>query len=213
MSKSKFEQSIFESKMQIRHSAIVFYSQIVNPRRNYNKICTEKTYTGNITFGSAKRIRKAVDLLLQLSPPRKIYNPIIKKDVNHSLSFITLTIPAKERHLTPYEGNQLLLEKWLRKMRDKHNLKTYVWKAEYQKNGQLHYHITTPSFINWNIIKTEWNNIMYANGMLDEWHKVNPNKSPNSTDVHAVYKCKDIQAYLSTIKLFLLKGVTQRCCP
>jgi hypothetical protein len=197
MQKPKFKVNYFEEWMQVRNSQIIFYALPTNDcPRNRHKLDTP-TYSGSMTSHAMKRIKKAVDLLVQFSPPRNIYNSVTMTTEKHTLSFITLTIPGKERHLTAKEGYTLLLSKWIRKMRDAHGLKTYIWKAEFQKNGQLHYHITTNSWIPYTSIRDKWNNIMSSNGMLSVWNEENPTKFPNSTDVHKVYKVKNIQAYLA----------------
>lgn len=150
-----------------------------------------------VTKGSQKRIARAVDLLMQLSPKRWITNPVTGKRETHTISFITLTIPAKETHIEASEGHKKALAPWLLKMKRKVGLNTYIWKAEFQANGQLHYHITTPSWIHYQTIKDEWNNILSGAGLLKQWHIDNPGKMPNSTDVHKVYKLNNIQAYLT----------------
>lgn len=192
-----FTKTYFQDQMQVRNSQLIFYSiPTQNCPKSYKPFNT-KTYSGAMTTGAQKRIKKAVDLLVQFSPKRKIYNSVTMQTEMHTLSFITLTIPGKEKRLSADQGYKLLLSKWIRSMRDKHNLKTYIWKAEFQKNGQLHYHITTPSWIAYTEIRDTWNNIMSSNGMLDVWNDENPTKFPNSTDVHKVYKVKNIQAYLA----------------
>lgn len=185
-----------EPIMQIRHKSILFYSVATKPAKQRHHLLNHPTYTGKTTTGSQKRIKKAVDLLCQLSPPRKVFNPISERYENHTLSFITLTIPGKERHIEAREGHKLLLEPWLLTMRRKAFLKTYIWKAEFQKNGQLHYHVTTPQWIHYQLIKDTWNNLMSKNGLLENWFQEHPYSMPNSTDVHKVYKVKNIAGYL-----------------
>lgn len=196
-----------EPLMQIRHQSLIFYSlptqttyRCHNPFKNYNNgtglLEPIKTYSGNITKGAAKRIRNKVDMLLQLSPPVLIFNPITERHFIHTLSFITLTISAKERHLEAHEGHKLVLEPFLLRARRKFGLKTYIWKAEFQKNGQLHYHITTPSFIKYYELREQWNKCLSKAGLLSKWEG-NDETGPNSTDIHAVYKIKNMQAYLT----------------
>lgn len=193
----KFKQNYFEPMMQVRNSNLIFYAQATEHFTHKRALFTKPTYTGTTTTGSCKRIKKAVDILCQVSPPIRIFNPVTQATEMHTLSFITLTIPGKEKRLTAKEGYDLLLSKWLRKMRSSYGLKSYIWKAEFQKNGQLHYHITTNSWIHYKDIRNEWNTILQVGGMLSEWKKVKPDTMPNSTDVHKVYKVKNIQAYLA----------------
>lgn len=190
------EPIYWEPRFQVRHSSIIRYSVPSRPLTHARNLLNYKTYAGEITNHSSKRLKKTIDILLQLSPERMVYNSVIERLVSHTVAFITLTISAKERHLTPMEGHKLLLSKWLLRMKRKAGMTTYIWKAEYQKNGQLHYHITTPSWIPYYTIRDEWNNICSKAGFLTEYHKEHPGKMPNSTDVHKVYKIKNIQSYL-----------------
>lgn len=186
----------WETFVQVRHSALIFYRLPCQNHHSRKVQFTKPTYTGKSTTGQTKRIRRAVDLLLQISKPITIMNQITHTPEKHTLSFITLTISGKERKLTSKEGNKLLLAPWLLQMRRKSGMTTYIWKAEFQKNGQLHYHITTPTWIHYQVIKDSWNNILSANGFLTQYHIEHPGKMPNSTDVHKVYKIKNLQAYL-----------------
>lgn len=192
---TKFEPIYNETFYQIRNSAIIIYDQPTKqlPRTRHELI--EKTYTGHVTTHAARRIKKAADLLVQISTPQLIFNPLIERHIMHTLSFITLTISAQEAHLTAREGHKLLLAPWLLRMKRKANLTTYIWKAELQKNGQLHYHITTPSFILYSLIRDEWNTLLKKNGLQSTWDD-SDGKIQNSTDVHAVYKIADMAAYL-----------------
>lgn len=196
MTPAYFEDQYYETYIQVRHQSILFYNLPANPKYHTRHKLLSPTYSGTTTDHAKKRIRKAIDMMLQLYPRRIIWNPVIEKNVSHQLSFITLTISSKERHLEANEGHKLCLAPWLLRMKRKASMRTYIWKAEFQKNGQLHYHITTPSFIEYSLIRDEWNNILRKEGLLSHWNPYT-DKSPNSTDVHSVYKVKNIQAYLT----------------
>lgn len=155
-----------------------------------------KTYSGTMTKGAKKRLTKTVDMLLQLSPKRQIYSEVLGKEITHRLSFITLTISESGQNLTAKEAYQKLLLPFLRWLTRTKGVKTYIWKAELQKRGQIHYHITTPSFINWKEIRSKWNNLQRAEGLLDDFYKKFKHLDPNSTDVHEVYKADDLTGYM-----------------
>jgi hypothetical protein len=193
---SNWEPRINLPYIQVRHKSLILYSL---PADNYSHRRSDfktLTYSGKVTSGSGKRIRKAVDLLLQLSPLIWITNPITKRRETHTLSFITLTIPEQEHKPEANEGHRLLLKPWLLKMKRKTGLSTYIWKAEFQKNGMLHYHITTRSWILYTLIRDEWNNLLSSNGFLTEHFAKHGNIMPNSTDVHKVYQNKKLENYL-----------------
>jgi hypothetical protein len=150
-----------------------------------------------MTVHARRRIQQTIHKLLINSPERKVFNTVTKKWMKFTINFITLTIPNDVRLVDCKFGNKYLLEPWLRVMRNKYNLSDYIWKAEIQANGQLHYHITSNTFIHLTAIKDTWNNIMRKQGLLDGYYSKNSHYSPNSTDVHKVYKIKDVAAYLS----------------
>jgi hypothetical protein len=81
-------------------------------------------------------------------------------------------------------------------MRRTKKINTYIWKAELQKNGQIHYHITTPTFINYQEIRDKWNNLQRSAGLLDKYIEAKGHANANSTDVHSVKNIKDLSAYL-----------------
>lgn len=214
-----FFQSPPEPMVQIRKNALIFYDQYQRAGRKKTEGLkrfksnttqptittkstvpgheTKTTYSGSVCLGTSKRIKRTVDILCQLSPPKWAVNPVHGYRFKHSLSFITVTIPGEERRVTPKEGNKILLAPFIRQLRKKHCLRTYIWKAEFQKNGQLHYHITTPSIIHYQYIQDNWNNLLSQEGLLKEWSKIHTDRWPPSTQTRSVYKNKDLEWYLA----------------
>ena len=111
---------------------------------------------------------------------KKNFTWMLKKSINkfievkgktfrHKVSFITLTLPSKQTH-TDNEIkkclNQLFTE-----FQKIHLLQNYIWKAERQKNGNIHFHILTDSFIPWNVLKKKWNRIIEKLNYITEFSK------------------------------------------
>ncbi len=161
----------------------------------------KKAYSGKITEGAKKRLTRAISLLVESAENKKIFNPITGRDMWHRLSFITLTVSDSTRNIDGAEAYDKLLKHFLQWMRRTKKISTYVWKAEYQKRGQIHYHITTPSFIKWNEIKDKWNNLQRSAGLLTDYYARYGHYNPNSTDIHKVNKVDDLAAYL--VKYFV----------
>jgi hypothetical protein len=83
-------------------------------------------------------------------------------------------------------------------------MKDYVWKAELQERGSVHYHLSTNMFMHWEEIRDAWNKYQRKAGYLDKYVKVNGHYHANSTDVHSIRKVKDIERYLSK---YMQKGI------
>jgi hypothetical protein len=75
-------------------------------------------------------------------------------------------------------------------------MNTYIWKAEFQERGQLHYHITTNAVIDFRLIRKYWNGLQIKNRMLENYFNTYNHYDPNSIDIHQVHKLQNIQAYL-----------------
>ena len=126
---------------------------------------------------------------------RKIYNPVTQTIHPHRLSFITLTVSQKE-NLTARQVYKSCFEKFLRWLRQSQQVTTYVWKCEQQTRGQIHYHITTPSFIHYQYIRDKWNNLQRAAGYLTQYEKEHGHSNPNSTDIKEVKKIRNLSNYM-----------------
>lgn len=190
--------------LQLRHSCIIAYSQ---PEKKIKRSSTKKpfvtksgdvvkTYSGTITTGAKKRLSKAVTLLIQSSKQRYVYNPWLNRKMKFHLNFITLTISSTESLLTANEAHKQLLEPFLLHARRKWKMSKYVWKAELQERGQIHYHITTDVYIDLSALRNKWNELQRNAGLLTEFEKKYGHSNPNSTDIHSVKKIKNIESYL-----------------
>jgi hypothetical protein len=160
----------------------------------------KKAYAGGMSQGSRKRLAKAITILTQAIKPRWVFNPVSKLRDFHTFSFITLTV-ASTRNLTARQGYDLLLGPfldWLTKTIGNKNphAKTYIWKAEFQQRGQLHYHITTPAFIHWKWIRAKWNELQHKAGLLNDFALQHGHFDPNGTDIHKTHNVRKMDRYM-----------------
>lgn len=186
---------ILEPKVQIRENCLLLYNQPTITAGRKHDLSQNKAYSGKVTNHAAKRIRRAIDILCQKSPTKTIYNPVTKKYFPFKLNFITLTISSKQNVLNEFSYHNLL-KPFLRTMRREGNFR-YIWKAEFQKRGQLHYHLATNVFLTWQQIRSTWNKLQRKNKLLESYAKVHHHYDPNSTDIHAIGDKTKTAAYLS----------------
>lgn len=179
-----FQEAIFSRRycnnIQKRHS-------VAFARKN--------AYSGEMKDGTRKRLTRAVTLMVQASPMRTIWNEVSKCYMMHRLSFITLTVSQK-KNISAKQAYPILLKPFLRWMRETKGVKMYVWKAELQRRGQIHYHITFPDFIHYEEINKKWNELQREAGTLNDYVKEHGHYKAPSTDIHKVQNERDMAAYI-----------------
>lgn len=113
--------------------------------------------TPEMSKKAQRRIRNAVNWLTYLSKKRIVRTKDGKVIRGFQIAFVTLTLPTKQMH-SHKEITSKCLNRFLTEARRKWQVSNYVWKAELQSNGNIHYHITWDQFVNWSDIRREWNN-------------------------------------------------------
>lgn len=201
--------------VQIRNSSIISYAVHESSQRLFSPnpfMVNEsgeiaKSYSGTTNANNTRRIRIATDLLLQCTVKVRLYNPIIQKEVDHKLSFITLTLSMNNRFISAKECYKNCLKPFLQYLTRTEKAKYYIWKAERQKpytkdgkfklsNGQLHYHITTDAFILYSDLQNKWNYLQEKAGYLDEFIDAFHHNNAPSVDIHEVYNLDNLEGYL-----------------
>jgi hypothetical protein len=190
--------------MQLRGKSVVTYVRAESDGRKGLQIFRsinmqaqqKRAYSGRLTPGAKKRLTKAINLMVQGTRLRWISNPVNQRSQLHRLSFITLTVNNHGALLDGKTAYKLLLAGFLSWLRKTKGVTTYIWKAEIQKNGQIHYHITLPDFLHYKEIRDKWNDLQRKAGLLEQYHADHGHYNPNSTDIHSVRKMQDIASYL-----------------
>lgn len=189
-------------KIQFRNQSVLYYTQYLGKRNVTNKFYdsdsekANEAYTGYFTDSAKKNLKKAIDILLQITEPVYRIHPITKKKFKHHLSVITLTIPNSQV-IHPQTAYNNCLKPFLQYLTKTEKVSNYIWKLEFQKRGQLHYHITMPEVIHWKLIRSKWNYLLNKHNYCSEYIEKFGHNNPNSTDIHKVYKIKNIQSYLA----------------
>jgi hypothetical protein len=221
----------------------------------FNNLLENSNKYGELSEHARKRLRNTIRYMLYITGSKDIRGKeVISKSVAdtidiergnvhaaavpYKLTFITLTLPSPQRHSDTYIKahalNQLLIE-----ARAQWHVDFFVWKAEKQENGNIHFHILTNRYIHHVQLRDTWNRIinkapmhyvdMYSRKMRDFFNgrfRMLPNDTrsedaqrkayaanlangwtqPNSTDIHALYKVRNVEAYICK---YLAKGVTK----
>ena len=140
-------------------------------RISYNQKSKENLNIGFISTGistsTKKKILMRCRVLSFASKEKKVRNwqGLI---IDHRTSFVTLTLPSTQIH-EDIEITKEVLGKFLNRCRKLSILQNYVWKAEKQKNGNIHYHILTDSYIDKTLCYRLWLLSLNSLGYVDAY--------------------------------------------
>lgn len=146
-------------KLKLTQSAVVIYTTCEGIQNN---VRTRIDEYGNVnktkSIGQRGRmlIKRYSRLLSQCIFEKRTEEKVLKKPYSQQLNFITLTLPSKQKH-SDKEIYRTCLMPFIQEMVNKKIFTNYIWRAEIQKNGNIHYHLITDGFPTWQIIRECWN--------------------------------------------------------
>jgi len=193
---------VIHPKYSVLYTTPEFTSDTNYSGRRKNLPINHKPTRKELSYNAKKKLEKSINYLTYLANEKKVYNNKYKSTFKFKVSFLTLTLPASQIH-SDSELNNKLLNQLLIELKQKWGIDHYVWKSEYQRNGNLHYHLLTNKFIPYNELRNSWNRILSKLGYIERFMKSNKGKSPNSTDIHSVRKVRDLSKYMCK---YMLKG-------
>lgn len=127
-------------------------------------------HSGVVSCKAARRIRKAISWLNAISPWTMETNPTTKSALPFKLSFLTLTLCAPQMH-TDQEIKYKMLHPWLTHMCRKYKIKSYLWRAEPQANGNIHFHFVCNKFMNLFVVRRSWNASLKRLGYVEAYRQ------------------------------------------
>lgn len=170
-----------------------------NGRPNFDRFSnfkgTPNRHTNILSANSKRKMSRALEYLLFFANDKVIPGKAHGKNYHFKIAFITLTLPSKQRH-ADNEIKSRCLDSFLTEIRKGYSVKNYVWRAENQKNGNIHFHIVIDRFIpHWHV-RNRWNRIVDRLGYVSEFEKIHGHDDPNSTDIHSLKYVNNAQNYL-----------------
>lgn len=122
-----------------------------------------------------RTMRNRISAMYRLATPRTVKTSRGKLIHNYRCNFITLTLPSKQIH-SDKEIKEQALNHLLIELRKHYGVENYVWKAELQKNQNIHFHIITDQYICYYALRRRWNRIINKLGYVDRYaermHKI-----------------------------------------
>lgn len=171
------------------------YEQWKNDPNRIDNLKNNK-HKGTLSTTAKGKISAAIHTLRIISNLKTVYVADTKKYWKFRLVFITLTLPAKQQH----EDSEIV-KRCLRPMIEwlEYNFKmnSYVWKAEVQGNGNIHFHLTTNVFIHYLKVRNKWNSLINALGYIDQFETTHGHRDAPSTQIKSVNNDKSIAGYIA----------------
>ena len=135
----------------------------------YDHLLTStRTANGNVSDIARRKIMKALDYLLLISQEKKVTNRTSGRKLQFKIAFITLTLPSSQKH-TDKEIKNTCLNQFIIEIKKYYYVKNYLWRAEKQKNGNIHFHIIVDKFIPYQELRDRWNRIINKLGYVDSY--------------------------------------------
>ena len=166
-------------RFSLRPDRLCLYNRIINrehfnekgeyckPKRDINRVT--RTYHGFLISESAQRtLRDKIQWLYTLARSRYVKTYSGKEIHNFKIAFITLTLPSQQVHPTAQITNECF-NQFLTEIRQRTKMENYVWRLEFQKNGNVHYHIVTDVYIDYHFARKIWNRIINKLGYVDRF--------------------------------------------
>lgn len=164
---------------------------------------------GNMSDKARKNIEAGINWLLYRSKLQYAYSEKSRKKFGFRINFITLTLPCTQFH-TDREIVSVCLNNFLNTIRNVAGVKDYVWKAEAQLNGNIHFHITTNKFMYYKDVRKWWNQSIELLGYVSKFEEKWKHRNPPTEEIRSVKHVKRIASYvskyLSKDKLFVPIG-------
>ena len=187
-------------KASIRPNQIVFYNRFEKNLNNNNntkyssksiaeveKLTSSENniiqpisnkHNYEISIKASKRIKEKVTWLYHLAKTRTITTHNNKILYSFKMNFLTLTLPSTQRHQTSEIINKCLNQFFI-ECSKRFGMINYVWRLEYQKNGNAHFHIATDTFVEFWQARTIWNRCLNKLGYINDYTAKNIGKTFN----------------------------------
>lgn len=151
---------------------------------------------GDLSPTTRRKMQHLIDHFVALSPNNFTFCKHSNKWIKFKINFITLTLPSPQRH-TDNQIKSICLQPFLNWLRKNHGVKHYIWKAELQQNGNIHFHITTNKYIHWLDVRYFWLVCLEKLNYVSEYQKTTGKTTAPCTEIRSVKNIRRFGAYLS----------------
>lgn len=163
----------------------LFYGSAKQSKKEIMLTNRKTEYNGFMSPATKRKVRTILTTWLTAVKEHDAFKMKESKVKQRRLTFATLTISESQKHDDNFIKRNML-NKFLINVKRKFNVKYYFWRAEKQKNGNIHFHLILDTYISNVKLQAEWNEIQKKAGYLDKFFKKNNRHNAPSTDIRQV---------------------------
>lgn len=123
---------------------------------------------GFLSPKAGSRLRKCIKYLLWTSGVFKIQGKKINMRLLGKITFVTLTLSSDQLHSDIYIKEKMINQFITELNRKVINLR-YIWRAEKQLNGNIHFHFLINRYVHYNWVQGTWNRIQDKEGYVQPY--------------------------------------------
>lgn len=186
---------------QIRGNKIVEYEQVdfIRSAKQVEFIdCLNSkklTYQGEMSPAGRSKMARALRCWWTAMQSFNSDNDSIQPVKKKKMVFVTLTLPSTQIH-GDKDVKRYCLRPFMRFLFDNHGVTNYIWKAEVQKNGNIHFHIVIDQFVDKEIIGSTWNNCLENLFYVSEFERKHGHRNPPTTNIQVARSQSDLESYI-----------------
>jgi hypothetical protein len=154
---------------------------------------------GYMSKSTKSKVKTLIDTLIFLSQLPEASRQTMNKSLGYKqqacyLTFVTLTLPADQvrdeaGEFDDKRAKEQLLRPFLERLKNRFGVKSFVWVAEPQEAGNIHFHLLIDKYINntknseneaeSQLLTKAWNEILNRNGYIEAYRQAQLSRHAN----------------------------------
>jgi hypothetical protein len=199
-----FNRVFRKSKLKVDYENSI-NPDYVKPKKNHfeqqKNTIVRQAHNFTLSDNAHRTLKRKINWLYYLAKSKQIKTYSGKDIFNFKIAFITLTLPSKQKESTAQVTN-VLFNQFLTEVRQRSGMQNYVWRLEFQKNGNVHYHLVTDTYLDYFFLQKIWNRILDKAGYVQEYSDKHKNMS--LAQYNAAYNANGKQEFSVIAKRYAL---------
>lgn len=160
---------VFYNSPKIENSTglLSTYHDLKSSMRKYtaNKKVVRNHHNWQLSANAFRTLKRRINWLYYLSKSRHVRTYSGRDIYNFRISFLTLTLPSQQNEPT-ISLSKKLINPLLTEIKQRTGMKNYVFKLEFQNNGNAHWHFVSDTYLDYFFVLKIWNRLLKKHGYI-----------------------------------------------